>query len=141
MRKEYLKFILNMLVMLCNDDRTHLGGLVNVLQTMFLYCQCYKCISKLYPRYSMRTRYPTSNFPIYLPSMVLFSCKSCITKLPDTHSKDAIKSISCISKSPIFIHSKADKFKSSKLSILVLWITYTSFIKFFQFQPNIAKWS
>ena len=30
---------------------------------MFLYGQCYKCISKLYPRYSMRTRYPASNFP------------------------------------------------------------------------------
>ena len=82
MRKEDLKFIVNMLVMLCNNDRTHFLGLVNVLQNMFLYCQCYKCISKLYPRYSTRTRYPTSNFPIYLPSMVLFSCKSCITKFP-----------------------------------------------------------
>ena len=37
MRKEDLKFFLNMLVMLCNDDRTHFRGLVNVLQTMFLY--------------------------------------------------------------------------------------------------------
>ena len=37
----------------------------------------------------------------------------------DTDSEDAIKSISCILKSPIFIHSKANKFKYSNLSGLI----------------------
>ena len=46
----------------------------------------------------MRTRYPASNFPIYLPSIVLFSCKSCITKFPTVLNLNA-KDDNCLTHS------------------------------------------